>query len=819
MKHVLFMSIYRHKLSSINIFNVILTLIFVLSISNILADIIRVPEDCASISAAVEFLQNDETPEFSNEIIVSPREEPYEDYVILDGFDRDLIISSEYDPQFGYAVIKALPPIEQEGYMEGRPVFYIINCNPGHWPEDNRIILRNLNITGGTGHPMDNGTTLQNNINNSGGGVCIVDHGRDMSVNIENCRIYGNKAFHGGGIFSYRTNLKISDTEIYNNSIYIYGREYPQGFHEQLDGPKGGGIFVNGGTTNILETNIYDNKSYIEPDDELYQYPNNWNLFTGGNYSALYYRNFCGETSIKLDKCQIYGNITKVDNEILQMIGWNIVANAFFQKPDSDPGNPVDPDLVEILNCTVTKNEIDTNNNGGVYNTAIGIGRYFATHSHDDIIHIGTDTTTHIYGCIVFNNTYGEPGHQIILPRQIYGGDTNEEGVWVAPPVKIDYCDVNYATNALYYNAKCCIASDPRFSDAINNVFKLRWDRDAMSPCILSCENSNLNLPEHVLDMGALQIEEPWHYYSRHIIPAVGIMRPEVQWISIPIIDRISNGGVTAKRVFKDILNPHVIDAIEWTTVENGLNAGHIINYWNGEWQNLDAKITSTQGFKIYINRENREDVKLESKGTIMPSNSSLNFCGADPAWQIENWVGFFLPVENMSIWDALGDFEQHLYRIDAQTWSLSRINQNDPHSPWNIQFHLYPISYGDMVILYGYEGAPTQFRWCDGNFRQPVSSNTAPVAGIQISNFPNPFNPTTTISYNLPKEMPCTLNIYNMKGQKVKTLAKGIQTPGNHKSVWNGTDDAGKVVSSGLYLYKLTTPGKVITNRMIMLK
>ncbi|MDY0152876.1 MAG: right-handed parallel beta-helix repeat-containing protein, partial [Candidatus Cloacimonas sp.] len=84
---------------------------------------------------------------------------------------------------------------------------------------------------------------------------------------------------------------------------------------------------------------------------------------------------------------------------------------------------------------------------------------------------------------------------------------------------------------------------------------------------------------------------------------------------------------------------------------------------------------------------------------------------------------------------------------------------------------------------------------------------------------YPNPFNPTTTISYLLPYEMPCDLSIYNIRGQKVKTLVTDMQPAGLHKVVWDGTDRNGRIVSSGIYLYRLTSPVKSITNKMIMLK
>ncbi|KAA3597651.1 MAG: T9SS C-terminal target domain-containing protein [Calditrichaeota bacterium] len=85
--------------------------------------------------------------------------------------------------------------------------------------------------------------------------------------------------------------------------------------------------------------------------------------------------------------------------------------------------------------------------------------------------------------------------------------------------------------------------------------------------------------------------------------------------------------------------------------------------------------------------------------------------------------------------------------------------------------------------------------------------------------NFPNPFNPSTTISYQIAKDTRVSLKIYNIKGEFVKELTKGFQQEGSHNVVWNGTDENGKSVSNGTYFYKLTAGTFTQTNKMILLK
>jgi len=77
------------------------------------------------------------------------------------------------------------------------------------------------------------------------------------------------------------------------------------------------------------------------------------------------------------------------------------------------------------------------------------------------------------------------------------------------------------------------------------------------------------------------------------------------------------------------------------------------------------------------------------------------------------------------------------------------------------------------------------------------------------FQNHPNPFNPTTSISFSIPDESNVDLSIYNIKGQKVKTVANNQYEKGDHSVVWNGDNESGESVSSGVYFYKIMVNGK----------
>ena len=89
----------------------------------------------------------------------------------------------------------------------------------------------------------------------------------------------------------------------------------------------------------------------------------------------------------------------------------------------------------------------------------------------------------------------------------------------------------------------------------------------------------------------------------------------------------------------------------------------------------------------------------------------------------------------------------------------------------------------------------------------------------ILHQNYPNPFNPSTTISYQLAVESEVELTIYNTLGQRIRKLVQSHQPVGIYRVQWNGRDDGGKDVASGLYLYQLKTSDFVQGRKMLLLR
>jgi len=98
-------------------------------------------------------------------------------------------------------------------------------------------------------------------------------------------------------------------------------------------------------------------------------------------------------------------------------------------------------------------------------------------------------------------------------------------------------------------------------------------------------------------------------------------------------------------------------------------------------------------------------------------------------------------------------------------------------------------------------------------------TGNDLPVEFKLSQNFPNPFNPTTTIKYSIGKVGEVKMTIFDILGKKVKTLVNETQAPGTYQVIWDGTNALDQKVGSGIYFYKLETKNRSQINKMLLIK
>ncbi|PKN71906.1 MAG: gingipain R [Candidatus Cloacimonetes bacterium HGW-Cloacimonetes-3] len=126
----------------------------------------------------------------------------------------------------------------------------------------------------------------------------------------------------------------------------------------------------------------------------------------------------------------------------------------------------------------------------------------------------------------------------------------------------------------------------------------------------------------------------------------------------------------------------------------------------------------------------------------------------------------------------------------------------------------------GGLAPWISYRGSPQrQGSFASTGFVGSQDEVQIPIPNALMQNYPNPFNPSTTIKYSLAVDTFASIDIYNVKGQKVRRLINGIQRSGTHTVLWDGRDDSGRSVASGIYNYRLTLNKQKIERRMLLLK
>jgi len=212
-----------------------------------------------------------------------------------------------------------------------------------------------------------------------------------------------------------------------------------------------------------------------------------------------------------------------------------------------------------------------------------------------------------------------------------------------------------------------------------------------------------------------------------------------------------------------------------------------------------------------------------------------------DGSWQFVSLPWVFLMETDSSIVDAVvpysfvmegtsGDTDGENSRFgtsNLRTLTWPTITTDDgPNAKWDAVYRTSPnckwnpdpaVKLGaqrwsiDEVIFCLNEG--TGITDVDGK------ANVVPLTFKLSENFPNPFNPTTTVEYSVPYSNYVSIDIFNALGQKVRTLVDRVVTAGTYRTTWDGTDDNGRIMPSGVYLYKMTSGHFNSVKRMLLMK
>ncbi len=265
---------------------------------------------------------------------------------------------------------------------------------------------------------------------------------------------------------------------------------------------------------------------------------------------------------------------------------------------------------------------------------------------------------------------------------------------------------------------------------------------------------------------------------------------------------------------------------IQWA--ENGIP---IANYENDQYQSA----MSVYGSDFYFiwsdfRLGNDEDVcmqKLNAEGVYQWDDDGLWIAQQDSSQSNPSVLAYDEYV--LAAWEDSNTLDSDI--------RMQRINSDDSFAWGEYATICEAIKEQQKPLMVPADDGYTTVVWTDlrssgkayvyGLYAQRIDNNgtgihdgSAPSVSIGLAqNYPNPFNPETNIEFSLLNKGNVELSVYNIRGQKVKTLVNEAYSAGTHKVVWNGKDDQDKSVSSGIYFYRLESDGKKLTRKMLLLK
>lgn len=240
-------------------------------------------------------------------------------------------------------------------------------------------------------------------------------------------------------------------------------------------------------------------------------------------------------------------------------------------------------------------------------------------------------------------------------------------------------------------------------------------------------------------------------------------------------VDSLETNDITGFEIYRDsvlisaISNPAISDYFDYA-LDSNLYSYYVVALFDS----LDSVISNVEYINVTL------PAPMNLTGTYNPPNIILQW-DSPPFSRDLNYY--------------------NIYRDDEVIGQAASTFYLDEYVPpdW-LQYYVTAIYDG------GYESGPSN------HFYNPSDVDDYEFAELRtelIGNYPNPFNPSTNFSFTLARDDFIDLSIYNLKGQKIISLVNDYLDKGYHSLKWNGIDDYGKKVESGLYLYKLKVSGE----------
>ncbi len=638
--------------------------------------------------------------------------------------------------------------------------------------------------------------SFENNYASRKGGGFFFSNQNENSINLENVSVVNNTALdEGGGIYFEYSNPNIENSLIMNNSA----------------SNNGGGIYFNATSPNMSNVQIAHNFTnhkgggmfctwHCDLNLTNVSITNNSSLECG---AGIYCSSYCNINFDNQNRCNIYNNTVNnkgygVDIFISDCELINVVVDTFTVFNPTDyylsPINLFTLDNIHSAKDSLINSDLYVSVDGDNSNTGITPEEPLRTIKY---------ALSRIYSDRFNNNT-------IHLAPGIYNPNTNGEEF---PLDWIGFVSLEGSSpeeTILDADSLSGVLKFINIEDAKIKNITIRGGNVIYAVGGIFADNSILSLEKVFIE----------NNYASSRGGAIYSKESDMILKNVSITNNSTSdcgGGI-----YSDWYSGM---SFENSIISNNIaseNGGGIYCIWNSgiSFENsiILNNIASENGGAIYCDLESNTNLV----NSILWNNSSQAiYIGTNNPNDPSNVIVTYSNVEGG--WTGEGNinadplFIDELYHLSPDSPCIDAGNPDhmydDPEDPNNPGYALYPAM-GTLRNDMGIYGGPNNMNLNNDNIIIVPSSITL------YQNYPNPFNPETTIRFYLSENSNVNLSIYNLKGQKIKTLTKTRLNEGMHSIIWKGTNKYGKKVCSGVYLIKLNVNKKTnVIKKCILLK
>jgi hypothetical protein len=236
-------------------------------------------------------------------------------------------------------------------------------------------------------------------------------------------------------------------------------------------------------------------------------------------------------------------------------------------------------------------------------------------------------------------------------------------------------------------------------------------------------------------------------------------------------------------------------------------NPGYVHNIWPTDDGTHIMTTEETTGKTVKMwNIEDMENIEVVGE-----------YLGVNSLAHNTHIMGDFAYISHYTAGVTVVDISDPTNLIEVAQYDTYPLNDNSSfHGCWGA----YPFTQNGMVFASDLEGYLTVLQFTETDTSVFVDEPAQiPNKVVLHQNYPNPFNPSTVIQYEIPEAAPVKLVIYDILGRHIKTLLNSVQVPGYKTVIWDGTDEAGRPVSAGIYITIIESGNFKDIRKMVLLR